>query len=141
MEYGHPYVMFQMEEKGQVYKDGEGYYRFSKTDSDTIFWFKNKLFHRWMMEVRLERRLVFPEVVHHLDGMKTNNQIDNLQLTTWENHKSQHTPGRNLYRNHCEDCTKDWLKRNDCSDCYAKQRYEEQEIDDESNCDDGWWES
>ncbi len=36
--------------------------------------------HRWMMKKDIGRRLTSTEVVHHIDGNKLNNNIDNLML-------------------------------------------------------------
>lgn len=137
--FGNQFDMFALQQKGFVTKDPRGYFRIVETDLDTPFWFKNKLFHRWMMEVRLERKLVWPEIVHHRNGLKNDNRINNLGLTTWDEHKYEHTPSRNLYRFYCENCTKEWLKRNNCLNCHAKQRSEDQEIDDLDDDEDGWW--
>jgi hypothetical protein len=46
--------------------------------------------HIYVMEVHLKRRLKKGEVVHHIDGDKTNNHIDNLFLTTTAEHNKIH---------------------------------------------------
>lgn len=52
--------------------------------------------HRWVMQQHLGRPLEDGEVVHHIDGDKTNNNIDNLELhTTHSEHMKEHaTPER-----------------------------------------------
>lgn len=40
----------------------------------------HKLVHRWVMKKTLGRRLEYGEVVHHIDGDKLNNKINNLKL-------------------------------------------------------------
>lgn len=42
--------------------------------------------HRYLMELRLGRRLKPSEVVHHRDGDKLNNADENLELTTRRAH-------------------------------------------------------
>lgn len=55
----------------KIYIDRNGYERFANSD---------KSVHRWKMEKHLGRKLAFYEVVHHQDGCKTNNNIENLAL-------------------------------------------------------------
>jgi hypothetical protein len=55
----------------KTYIDNDGYYRFRDT---------YKLVHRWVMEKNIGRKLKPTEVIHHRDGNKRNNSIDNLEL-------------------------------------------------------------
>ncbi len=50
--------------------------------------------HRYVMEQHLGTKLTYWTDVHHIDGNKTNNQIDNLQLLS----KSEHTKLHNSVR-------------------------------------------
>lgn len=46
--------------------------------------------HRYVMEQHLKRKLKKGEEVHHIDGNKLNNNIDNLELLTTGEHKKHH---------------------------------------------------
>jgi ribosomal protein L37AE/L43A len=46
--------------------------------------------HVYVMELHLNRRLEKDDVVHHIDGDKTNNKLDNLFLTTTAEHNKLH---------------------------------------------------
>lgn len=50
--------------------------------------------HRYIMEQYLGRKLTRNEVVHHKDGNKANNDIENLELTTLSEHTRQHQLGK-----------------------------------------------
>ena len=49
--------------------------------------------HRYIMEQYLGRKLTRDEVVHHKDGNKANNDIENLELTSLSEHTRQHQLG------------------------------------------------
>lgn len=67
----------------------EGYLRFN--DSGTYV-------HRWVMEKHLERKLTALEVVHHRDGNKLNNNINNLWLfPSQKEHDAYHRKCKELY--------------------------------------------
>ena len=50
--------------------------------------------HRLVMENKLKRTLSRQEVVHHIDGNKRNNSIQNLQLMSLSEHSRLHLKGR-----------------------------------------------
>jgi len=63
---------------------------------------KSHFVHRKMMENFLKRPLVKGEIVHHIDGNKLNNDLDNLWLTNHSAHTKAHDTlekiGMQLYR-------------------------------------------
>lgn len=74
-------IEFKTNKRKLTYIDDKGYLRF--TDS-------NKLYHRWIMEKYLRRRLYRNEVVHHRDRNKLNNTASNLQVMSEEEHHEIH---------------------------------------------------
>ena len=70
------------------YKVGErwlkGRYMMIKTGK------RSELLHRHLMEQKIGRRLLHEEYVHHMDGDKFNNEINNLQIVTAGEHNIIH---------------------------------------------------
>jgi hypothetical protein len=60
------------------------------------------LLHRYLMSEKLRRPLRSDEFVHHKDGNKRNNSLDNLMLTTLPEHNQLHT--RRIEIHPCEIC-------------------------------------
>lgn len=58
--------------------------------------------HRVIMEERLGRKLKRNEVVHHIDGNKLNNNIDNLKVMTYGEHQNLHRLGIKLSEDTCK---------------------------------------
>ena len=54
--------------------------------------------HRFVMEQYLGRKLLFTEVVHHKDGNRLNNDLDNLTILTRAEHGRHHNTGRRKAR-------------------------------------------
>ena len=68
-----------------IEEDEKGYLRFRDS---------RKLVHRWVMEKHLNRRLERGEIVHHKDGNRQNNDLENLQLLTAKEHYKIHVVPR-----------------------------------------------
>ena len=49
--------------------------------------------HRWVMEQHLGRKLEPWELVHHKDGDKLNNAIENLEIMEFGTHTKEHSTG------------------------------------------------
>jgi hypothetical protein len=52
--------------------------------------------HQYVMEIHLGRRLEKGEVVHHIDGNKRNNELENLYLTSVEEHNKLHAESESI---------------------------------------------
>lgn len=60
--------------------------------------------HRYVMEQALGRRLASTEIVHHVDGNKLNNALENLELTTRDLHPKEHASFRSDTHKECSLC-------------------------------------
>ena len=67
--------------KGTYLDEKTGYIKFKNS---------GRLFHRWVMQQHLKRRLKRGEIVHHKNGNKLDNNITNLELINWLEHIKIH---------------------------------------------------
>jgi len=67
--------------------------------------------HRLIMEYFLGRTLGKDEIVHHKDGNKLNNKIENLELMSRADHTAYHIPDPEMVTLLCEYCGTTFLRR------------------------------
>ena len=68
--------------------------------------------HRVLMENKLGRLLLSTEIVHHIDGNKKNNSIENLEVMASKEHNRQHTSsrGKKMCLLKCPECNELFTK-------------------------------
>ncbi len=71
--------------KGGRYKMGSGYIAAYDSDRETHI-----LEHRLIMERKLGRELAYEEHVHHINGIKDDNRLENLELLSQREHMQMH---------------------------------------------------
>jgi hypothetical protein len=83
-------TVYRIQNRIKSYRDPNGYLRFIDGD---------KLVHRYLAEKKLSRKLLPWEVVHHIDGDKLNNSLNNLLICSWEEHELIHRTNQLIYNN------------------------------------------
>ena len=71
---------------------------------------KTKLLHRYLMECWLGRELTADEVVHHKNGDRLDNRIENLEVMTHQAHANHHNQRHPITRM-CDVCGVEYAPR------------------------------
>lgn len=81
------------------------------------------LYHRIVVENNIGRLLTKDEIIHHKDGNKKNNNIENLEIVTAGEHAKHHVleRGKIYAKIKCPCCGKIYIKRK--RDCIDKRQY------------------
>lgn len=67
--------------------------------------------HREVMEEHLGRKLLTSEVVHHKNGVKTDNRIENLEILSASDHSKEHAKPKTRVALKCSECGKEFSRR------------------------------
>lgn len=83
------------------------------------------LVYRYIMSVKIGRKLSPNEVVHHKDGNKLNNDISNLEILTRSQHSSLHGKNNIAFSNYIKN-NEPWNKG--LKNCYTQESIEKMKI-------------
>lgn len=84
---------------------------------------KYRFEHRVIMEKFIGRKLLISEAVHHKDGNGLNNNIENLQLMSWAEHKRKHLGSYKYPNFECGCGNKKHFAKGLCKKCYFHHSY------------------
>jgi hypothetical protein len=85
--------------------------------------------HRVIMEQHLGRTLHDNEVVHHRNGDRLDNRIDNLEVMTLREHARHHNHDKHRYFQHCLQCGQTTQSHSFCRNHYRTMRQARARLD------------
>lgn len=78
--------------------------------------------HRWVMEQKIGRPLLRNEVVHHINGVRHDNRVENLRLLKANEHQGHHHKGTRRAPLNCCVCGETAKARGLCEAHYKRLR-------------------
>ena len=78
--------------------DGQYYYLTKHNEQNKIIKRNKVAIYRYIVELKFGRKLLYNEVVHHIDGNHFNNDPDNLQVLTRAEHTKLHNEQGDLFK-------------------------------------------
>jgi hypothetical protein len=104
-------------EGGKIHK-----YPYLPKYDNRYYRFRGQYYHRYLVEKNIGRKLTKYEVVHHINGNKHDNRIENLEIVKDKIHRSEHTKKwyeKNNFRDYtryygcnCHICKKQFIAKN-----------------------------
>ena len=79
--------------KAKIFVSGY-YYLYMPSHTNAIKKGRYNAEHRYVLEQKIGRLLTNKEVAHHLNGDKSDNRTENLELITFNNHSKHHAKSR-----------------------------------------------
>jgi len=116
---------FRIKKSYEKKHKSNGYFMIYKPNNHKANYLGYVAEHIFLMEKKLNRKLKKGEVVHHINGIKEDNRIENLKLMTSSEHSHLHNPRNPLkYGNHLKNyCECGQLKDSHskrCKECFLK---------------------